>query len=120
MAKINNLTEEFLNALNEIEVLLFSLLFSRHSFFEKGLAYFVEYKKESNTKVEFLFGPSDWGIEMIIYTSNGKYAGKDLLQIPEILKWVNDNKYKQENGRNLKNELIWFVELLKISLPHVE
>jgi hypothetical protein len=120
MAKINNLTEEFLEAINEIEIVLLALLFKRHSFFEKGLAYFIEYRKENNTRVEFLFGPSDWAIEMIIYTSKGKFAFKDLLSIPEINSWVNNKRYKQENGRNIQNELEWFVELLKVSLPNVE
>ena len=120
MAKINNLIEDFLEAINEIEILLLALLFKRHSFFDKGLAYFIEYRKENNTRVEFLFGPSDWAIEMIIYTSKGKFAFKDLLSIPEIISWVNNNRYKQENGRNIKNELEWFVDLLKVSLPYVE
>jgi hypothetical protein len=120
MAKINNLTEDFLEAINEIEIVLLALLFKRHSFFDKGLAYFIEYKKENNTRVEFLFGPSDWAIEMIIYTSKGKFAFKDLLSIPEINSWVNNNRYKQENVRNIKNELEWFVDLLKVSLPFVE
>lgn len=120
MAKINNLTEGFLEAINEIEIVLLALLFKRHSFFFKGLAYFIEYKKENNTSVEFLFGPSDWAIEMIIYTSKGKFAFKDILSIPEINSWVNNNRYKQENGRNIKNELKWFVDLLKVSLPYVE
>lgn len=57
---------------------------------------------------------------MLIYTSKGKFAFKDLLSIPEIKKWVSENRYEQENGRNLKNELQWFVDLLKTSLPFVE
>ena len=118
--KINNLTEDFLEAINDIEIVLLALLFKRHSFFEKGLAYFIEYRKESNTRVEFLFGPSDWAIEMIIFTSTGKFAFKDLLSISEINRWVNDNRYKQENGRNVKSELLWYVDLVKVSLPYVE
>lgn len=120
MAKINNLTEDFLEAINEIEIVLFALSFKRNSFFEKGFAYFIEFRKENNTRVEFLFGPSDWDIEMIIYTSKGKFAFKDLLSIPGIISWVNKNRYKQENSRNLKKELEWFVDLLKVSLPYVE
>jgi len=120
MAIKDKLTEEFLKALNEIDVVLLALLFKRHSFFEKGVAYYIEYIKENNTRVEFLFGPSDWDIEMIIYTSKGEFAFKDLLSISEINRWVNDNRYKQENGRNMKNELLWYVELLKVSLPYVE
>jgi len=63
-----------LKALNEIEIVLLTLFFKRHS----------------------------------------------LLNIPEVNRWVNDNRYNQANGRNVKNELLWFVELLKVSLPVVE
>ena len=120
MAIKDKLTEEFLKALNEIETVLLAIFFKRHSFFEKGLAYYIEYRKENNTRIEFLFGPSDWDIEMIIYTSKGKFAFKDLLGIPEINRWVNDNRYKEESERNIKNELLWFVELLNVSLRYVE
>lgn len=120
MAIKDKLTTELLKALNEIEVVLLTLLFKRHSLFENGLAYYIEFIKPNNTRVEFLFGPSEWDIEMIIYTSKGKFAFKDLLKIPPIQKWVNDNRYKQENVRNLRKELLWFVEFLKISLPYVE
>lgn len=120
MAKINNLKNDFLKALDEIELMLLVLFFKRHSFFEKGEANYIEYRKENNTRLEFLFGPSDWDIEMIIYTSKGKFAFKDLLSVPEINRWVSENRYKQENGRNIKNELQWFVDLLKTSLPYVE
>lgn len=119
MAKIDKLTEEFLNGLIEIEPALSLMFFKRKSFEEKGYAYFVEYQKK-DTMLLFLFGPSDWGIEMIVNTSKGKYAARDLLQIKEILKWVNENKYKQEGERNIKKELLWFVELLKFSLPFIE
>jgi hypothetical protein len=70
--------------------------------------------------VEFLFGPSDWLVEMMVYTVKGKFEFKDLVGIPEIDGWLNDNRYKQESGCNVKNELLWLVGLLKVSLPHVE
>jgi len=119
MAKLNKLTEEFLNGLIEIELILSLMLFKKKSFQEKGFAYFVEYKK-NETIVSFLFGPSDWDVEMIVNTYKRKYAFKDLLQIQEILKWVNENRYKQIGERDIKNELFWFVELLKFSLPFIE
>jgi hypothetical protein len=119
MAMRNKLTKEFLGALKEIDAILSEMLFKKYSFIEKGLAHFVQYKK-GNTILEFLFGPSDWDVDMKIYTSKGKFAFKELLKIPSIAKWVNENRYKQENGRNIKNELLWFIELLKISLPMIE
>lgn len=119
MAKIDKLTEAFLNGLVEIELILSLLQFKRKSFQKKGFAYFVEYKR-NQTMVSFLFGPSDWDVEMIVNTAKGKYAFKDLLQIKEILKWVNENRYEQIEERDIKNELLWFVELLKFSLPFIE
>jgi hypothetical protein len=120
MAKIKNLKEEFLKAMFKIDKDLLLELFKKHSFSDEGLACFIEYRKENSTRVEFLFGPSNWNIEMIIYTSKGKFAFKDLLSIPEIENWVSDNRYKQKNGRNLEKELEWFVSLLKVSLLYIE
>ncbi len=120
MDKKDRLIADFLKALNEIEVAFATLHFKRHSFVEKGLAYYIGYIKGNTTRVDFLFGPSEWDIEVIIYTSKGKFAFKDLLNIPEISRWVNDNKYREVNGRNVRNELLWFIELLKKSLPMLE
>ena len=119
MAKVDKLTEAFLNGLIEIEPILSLMFFKKKSFEEKGYAYFVEYSKKE-TIVSFLFGPSNWDVEMIVSTSKKKYAFKDLLQIQEILKWVNENRYKQIGERDIKKELMWFVELLKFSLPFIE
>ena len=119
MAVKDKLTEEFLEALKEIESTLFMLSFVKHSFQEKGLAYFFEFKK-NNVILEFLFGPPEFQIEMIIYTSKGKFAFRDLLEIKTIWKWVNDNRYVQLNDRSIKDELNWFVELMKVSMAEVE
>ena len=115
----DKLSEEFLHAVQEVESIFLLLQFKPYSFEEKGFAYYIEYKR-GETIVMFLFGPSDWNVEMIIYTVKGKFAFKDLLQIPVIAKWINNNRYIQENGRNVKNELLWFIELLKVSLPIIE
>ena len=115
----DKLTEEFLLAVKEAEKELSEMQFHKSSFLEKGPAYYIEYKRESSI-VEFLFGPSDWGIEMIVYTSKGKFAFGDLLQDPDISTWANNNRYVQESGRDLKKEILWFIELLKFSLPIIE
>ncbi len=119
MAIKDYLTEEFLTAIEEVEKILFLMDFHAYSFEEKGPAYFIKYKR-GETIVEFLFGPSDWDVEMIIFTVKGKFAFRDLLQIPLVAKWVNENRYKQENGRDLKNELLWAIKLLKFSLQIIE
>jgi hypothetical protein len=119
MAIKDKLTQEFLEGLEEVKTLLLILMFKQILFNEKGLAYFVQYQR-GKTIVEFLFGPSEWNVEMIVYTTKGKFAFKDLLEIPAIAKWVSDNRYKQEGERSVKNELLWFIELLKVSLPIID
>ena len=61
-----------------------------------------------------MFGPSDWHVEIIIKRNGRKYAFKDLLQIPSVVQWTKDNKYKQETSdRIIADEVGWFVNLLK-------
>lgn len=120
MEQEKTITEQFLEAINEIDIVLLALSFKRHSSDDKGLACFITYRKKNNTRVKFLFGPSDWEIEMIIYTSRGEFAFRDLFIIPEILLWINNNRSKRGKKRNLKKELGWCIELLKVSLPYIE
>ena len=62
----------------------------------------------------FMFGPSDWDVEMIIKRNGRKYAFKDLLQIPSIAQWTEDNRYIRETrDRNIADEVGWAVKLLK-------
>ena len=116
MAIKDKLTEEYLQAQQEIEAILLDMLFQRHSFIEIGFAYFIQYKKD-DTIIEFIFGPPEFQIEMIIFISERKYAFRDLLQIPIISEWVNTNRYVQRNNRNVKDELLWFLKLMKFSMP---
>ena len=121
MAIKDKIAEEFLLGLKEIEPALLEMQFEPHSFYENGLAYYIQYRNEANgTIVEFLFGPSDWETEIIIYTSKDEFGFKDLLEIPAIAKWVDENRYTQGNERNIKKELHWDVELLRICLPIIE
>ncbi|CAN5487389.1 hypothetical protein BH10BAC2_BH10BAC2_11720 [soil metagenome] len=108
-------TEEFLAALDKSEELLAEMAFQKDVYIEKGSAYFISYKRK-NIKVEFLFGPPQFEVDIITYISNEKYSFGDLLKILAILEWVNNNRYKQENGRNIHKEILWFIDLLKISL----
>ncbi len=119
MAIKNNLTESFLQSVKEIQFILLEIGFIEYSFIEKGYAYYVQFKRD-NTIVKFIFGPSDYQIEMIIYTSKGKFAFRDLLKITAISEWVNNYRYIQGNERNIREEMMWFIELLKFSLPIVE
>lgn len=121
MAIKDKLTEEFLLSLKEVEPLLLAMKLKPYSYFEKGPAYYIQYKKEGpDIIIEFLFGPSDWMIEIIIFTSKRKFEFKDLFQISAIEEWLHENKYSQGNERNIKNEILYFIEFLKISLPLIE
>ena len=111
--------EEFLQALKEVEKSLLALLFKPYSFEEKGFAYFVQYKRE-NSIVKFLYGPPEYEVDIIVYTAKGKFEFKDLLENSDIAAWVNKNKYLMGNEKNIRNEMLWFVELLKFSLPIIE
>lgn len=113
------LTENFLKGLEDVERLLRVLHFSPKGLHKKGVAYFVQYQR-GETIIEFLFGPSDWDVEMIIYTSKGKFAFRDLLNIPSIAQWVNDHRYTQLHERDIHEELLWFVNLLTFSLPMID
>lgn len=111
--------EEFLQALKVVENSLLTLQFKTSSFEKKGYAYFVQFKRE-DCMVRFVYGPPQYEIDIIIYSSKGKFEFKDLLNIPTIAAWVNDNRYVQKNGRDLNSEMLWFVQLLKFSLPIIE
>ena len=90
--------------------------FVRTHFERKGYAVFTEYNKE-NTKVEFMCGPSDWHVEMIIVTPKQRYAFKDLLQIPIVDEWVKRNKFSEGNENYIKAEVRYFINLLEFVLP---
>ncbi|HVW94863.1 MAG TPA: hypothetical protein VHA56_02750 [Mucilaginibacter sp.] len=108
-------TLDFLSAIRDANVRLISRSFKRYSYKEKGYTYYIRFKKEDSI-VEFIWGPPEFQIEMILYVGSLKYAFKDLLKIPEIGRWVSSNRYKQGDKRNVKSEMLWFLDLLQISL----
>lgn len=115
----NSVTEEYLRGLEEIKPKLISEGFQLYSFEKKGAAYFTEYVR-GNERVLFMFGPSDWDTEMIIFVKEKTFAFMDLLEIAEIKEWVKQNTYTQTSGRNVIKELYWDLELMNYSLPILE
>ena len=112
-------TEQFLIGLQEIQPILLEMSFGQYSLLKKGFAYYARFRKDE-VVVEFIFGPPDYHLYMIIYTKQGKFSFGDLLQIPTVLEWVNNNRYMQSDKANIENELFWFVELLTFSLKIIE
>ena len=119
MGSRDKLTESFLQAINVVDEIFLSISFKPCSFVERGFAYFIRYKREG-CNVEFIYGPPEYQVEMIIYTLKSKFELKDLLKYPAIALWVNNNRYRQVDDRDIKNEMLWFVELLKFSLSIIE
>ncbi len=111
--------EDFLNGIDELVPILGQLGFSLTGRLRKASAHFVTFRK-GKISTEFLYGPSEWNPEMIIRTPRGKFGFEDLMAIPEVSAWVSKNQYKQPSGRSIKNELVWYVDLLKISLPYLK
>ncbi len=109
-------TEEFLSGIGEIDEILSAMGFRRHSLRRLGLACFVEFKRRE-TVVEFLFGPPEWHVEMIIHTLHGKHTLADLLNVPRILEWADETDDSEPSLQDAKDELLWYVRLLKFALP---
>ena len=106
--------ESFIKIMNDKEKALADIGLSHLSTEKKGYATFIEYRGTYDTQVSFMFGPSDWDVEMIIKRNGRKYAFKDLLQIPSIAQWTEDNRYVRETrDRNIADEVGWAVKLLK-------
>ena len=112
-------SESFIDSIRQTESSLETIGFSRSVKREIGHAHFVTFRR-NDTTVEFLYGPPESNTEMIIHTLNGKFGLKDLLEIPEISGWMNQNRYTQTGGRSIKNEMQWNLELLKASLIFIE
>ncbi|MFM7851746.1 MAG: hypothetical protein ACKO96_07440 [Flammeovirgaceae bacterium] len=108
--------ESFIKIMNDMESARTDIGLSHLSTEKKGYATYIDYRGAHNTQVTFMFGPSDWDVEIIIKRNGRKYAFRDLLQIPSVAQWTKDNKYKQETrDRIIADEVSWFVKLLKFT-----
>ena len=106
--------ESFIKAMNEMEKVLTDIGLSHLSTEKKGYATYIEYGGARDTQVTFMFGPSDWNVEIILARNGKTYTFKDLLQIPSVAQWTKDNKYKPEtSNRIIADEIGWFVKLLR-------
>src|ERR1700761_7769147 len=104
MAMIIYSTELFLEGLEKADGLLLAMGFERHSIEKQGYyAFFVQYKCV-NSSIEFVFGPPEYHVSMVIYTSRGKFEFKDLLQIPIIAEWV--DKHRPSGKQTAKDEVL--------------
>jgi aryl-phospho-beta-D-glucosidase BglC (GH1 family) len=107
--------EAFIKSISEAETILTDIGLSHISTEKKGYATFVGYKG-TDTLVSFMFGPSDWNVEILLAKNGKKYAFEDLLQIPLIAQWTIKNKFRQVTNDRIKDEVFWFVNLTKFLL----
>ena len=100
--------QQFVQGLEQAEGTLKGLLFHREQFLQKGVAYWVLYRRDQSTTVKFLFGPSDCDVEMLVSTPKGKFAFKDLLAEPAIAQWVGRNRYApRKTQREHRSVVVW-------------
>jgi hypothetical protein len=113
----DKIIENYINALKEIEPILLSMGFNKCSYSKGEFPFYVEFKTDQCV-IKFMFGPPEFQIDITIYTKDKKFEFGDLFKVPAIGLWMITNKYIQPHvGRSIKSELLWFVELIKISLP---
>lgn len=106
--------ETFIQSLKNVEVELNDIGFLHTSTIKKGYATYIHYKMaDNNMPILFMYGPSDWNVELSVTKNGRKYEFKDILQIPPILQWIMDNKFQRQTSNNIKNEVTWFIDLLR-------
>lgn len=118
MAIKTKLCDQFMDALIRIEEDLKNLSFYHLSTKCIGDARFVRYVN-SDILLDFLFGPSDWDIDMILYKNHTKYGLNEMLQIDSVRKWFQENRYENVNERDLLREMQWYLGLLKVFIPYI-
>lgn len=104
--------EAFIQSTRAFETQLTDLGFSHLSTTKKGYATYVDFSSADKTLISFMFGPSDWNVEILLTVNEKKYALKDLLEIPSIAQWTKDNKFQPKANDIVKDELSWYVSLL--------
>ncbi len=105
--------DTFINSLKDIESDLSDIGITHLLTTKKGYATYVDYKSADNIHVSFIFGPSDWHVELVLRKNGIKYELKDLFQIPSIAEWIRCNKFQEQTGNRIKNEIAWFVDFLR-------
>ena len=88
--------ESFIKSIKDVENILSDIGLSHFSLTKKGYATYIKYKGKDETLVTFMFGPSDWNVEILLEKNKTKYAFKELLQNSSIAQWVRENKFQQK------------------------
>jgi len=117
---INNdkLSDDFLRGIEKIEELFLNVGFKKVAFFKKGFAFYVEFKNNYSL-VKINFGPADYQLDFSICKSNRVFEFKDLLKVPKISEWIDENRYIQIDCRNIVEELIWIFKLVVFSFDEI-
>jgi hypothetical protein len=104
--------ETFIQSIKEVETRLTDIGLSHLSTTKKGYATYIDFKSTDKTQVSFMFGPSDWHVEIVFTANDKKYEFKDLLQIHAVAQWTRDNKFQPKTNDMIKDEVDWLVDLL--------
>lgn len=109
----NMAQESFIKSIKDVKKILSDIRLLHFSTTKKGYATLIYYKGKDDTLVTFMLGPSDWNVEILLETDETKYAFKEILQISSIAYWTRGNKFQQKTNDRIRDEVIWFVELLR-------
>lgn len=104
--------EAFIQAIKDIKSQLTDIGFSHLATTKKGYATYVDFRSADKTQISFMFGPSDWKVEILLTTDKKKYSFKNLLEIPLVVQWTRNNKFQLRTNGRVKEEVEWYVELL--------
>jgi len=110
--------ESFIKSVAESDTILTDLGFLHQSTEKKSYATYIKYKRD-DTLICFMLGPSDWHVDISIFTNKTKYVFKDLLAISSIAQWAANNKFEQKSVDKINNEVIWFMQFTRFSLTEI-
>jgi hypothetical protein len=105
--------EIFIQSLKNVEIKLNDIGFFHTSTIKKGYATYIHYKMVDNMQILFMYGPSDWHVELSLTKNGRKYEFKDILQIPSISQWIMDNKFQHQTSNSIKDEVTWLVDFVR-------
>ena len=102
----------FIESTKKVQTRLAEIGFIYQSTINKGYATYIDFILADKSQLTFMYGPSDWNVEILLNTKKKSYAFKDLMEIPSVAHWVKANQFKSRTNNRVRDELDWFVELI--------
>ena len=110
--------KRFVAALAAIEPDLEALGFRRRAIEEQGFATWLMYSRP-DVDVEFVCGPPEYHIDMLIRVGQATYELADLMKRRPIGDWMTEHELKSNQQDALRSEAEWFGALLRVVLARL-